>query len=69
MVELIQTKCQIDQGWALLGGWRRTRVLNRTGLKYAQYSTGDGKDKVTEYRNAKTSTQRQTESLFSKNEI
>lgn len=45
MVKLSQTKCQIDQGWALLGGWQRTRGPNRTGLKYAQYSTGNASTK------------------------
>ena len=45
MVKLSQTKCQIDQGWALLGGWQRTRGPNRTGLKYAQYSTDNASTK------------------------
>lgn len=44
MVKLVQTKCQIDQGWALLGGWQRTKS-HRSQIRTVQYRQLDASTK------------------------
>jgi hypothetical protein len=71
MVKLIQTKCQIDQGWALLGGWQRTKS-HRSQIRTVQYRQLDArtKEKIRLLSTVmlKLAHRDETESLFSKNE-